>query len=150
MYVGRPSVSADSDRSSALIAQMQATAHAASFSSSHPGDNTTDTKHGTPSVLCAAAAYRHLQGDSICIFQCSLIFILPQGTSFFHHIPVPDSPHLQLRLHSHSRVFPHNPLVARTLLIMIVDNPARLQVRIYRNRTHILKPALLQVFTNSL
>ena len=46
MYVGRPSVSADSDRSSALIAQMQATAHAASFSSSHPVDNTPDTKHG--------------------------------------------------------------------------------------------------------
>jgi len=143
MYVGRPSVSADSDRSFALIAQMQATAHAASFSSSHPVDNTPDTKHGTPSVLCAAAAYRHLQGDSICIFQCSLIFILPQGTSFFHHIPVPDSPHLQFPLHSHNRIFPHNPLVARTLLIMIIDNPARLQMRIYRNRTHILKPALL-------
>ena len=143
MYVGRPSVSADSDRSFALIAQMQATAHAASFSSSHPGGSMPNTKHVTSSVLCAAAAYRHLQGDSNCIFQCSLILILPQGTSFFHHIPVPDSPHLQLPLHSHNRILPHNPLVARTLLIMIVDNPARLQMRIYRYRSHILKPALL-------
>ena len=142
MYVGRPSVSADSDRSSALIAQMQATAHAASFSSSHPVDSTTSIKHKTPSVLCAAA-YRNLQGDSNCIFQCSLIFILPQETSFFHHIPFPDSPHPQFPLHSHNRILPHNPLVARTLLIMIVDDPARLQMRIDRYRTHILDPALL-------
>ena len=84
MYVGRPSVSADSDHSSALIAQMQATAHAASFSSSHPGDSTTDIKHGTPSMLYAAAAYRHLIGDSICIFQCSYMFILPYEASIIH------------------------------------------------------------------
>ena len=84
MYVGHPSVSADSDRSSALIAQMQATAHAAFFSSSHPVDNTPDTKHGTPSVLCAAAAYRYLIGDSICIFQCSYMFILPYEASIIH------------------------------------------------------------------
>ena len=77
MYVGRPSVSADSDRSSALIAQMQATAHAASFSSSHPGDSRLDIKHGTMSMLYAAAAYRHLQGDSLCSYQCSSIYILP-------------------------------------------------------------------------
>jgi len=77
MYVGRPSVSADSDHSSALIAQMQATAHAASFSSSHPDDSTPDIKHGTMSMLYAAAAYRHLQGDSLCSYQCSSIYILP-------------------------------------------------------------------------
>jgi hypothetical protein len=85
MYVGRPSVSADSDHSSALIAQMQATTHAASFSSSHPVDSTPDTKHGTSSVLCAAAAYRYLIGDSVCIFQCSHTFILSHGTSIIHH-----------------------------------------------------------------
>ena len=77
MYVGRPSASADSDRSSALIAQMQATDNAASFSSSHPDDSTLDAKHGTPSVLCAAAAYRNLIGDSICNYQCPHIFIVP-------------------------------------------------------------------------
>ena len=77
MYVGRPSVSADSDHSSALIAQMQATAHAASFSSSHPGGSTTDTKHGTMSMLCAAAVYRNLIGDSICNYQCPHMFIVP-------------------------------------------------------------------------
>ena len=76
MYVGRPSVSADSDHSSALIAQMQATAHAASFSSSHPGDSTPNTKPRTTSVLCAAAAYRNLIGDSICNYQCPHIFIV--------------------------------------------------------------------------
>ena len=84
MYVGRPSASADSEHSSALIAQMQATAQAASFSSSHPGGSTPDTKHGTPSVLCAAAAYRYLKGDSICIFQCSYMFILPYEASIIH------------------------------------------------------------------
>ena len=84
MYVGRPSVSADSDHSSALIAQMQATAHAASFSSSHPVDSTPYTKHGTPSVPYAAAAYRYLIGDSICIFQCSYMFILPYEASIIH------------------------------------------------------------------
>ena len=77
MYVGRPSVSADSDHSSALIAQMQATTHAASFSSSHPGDSRLDIKHGTMSMLYAAAAYRHLQGDSLYFFQSSSISILP-------------------------------------------------------------------------
>ena len=77
MYVGRPSASADSEHSSALIAQMQATAQAASFSSSHPGGSTPYTKHGTPSVLCAAAAYRNLIGDSICNYQCPHIFIVP-------------------------------------------------------------------------
>ena len=77
MYVGRPSVSADSEHSSALIAQMQATAHAASFSSSHPGGSTPDTKHGTMSMFCAAAAYRNLIGDSICNYQCPHIFIVP-------------------------------------------------------------------------
>ena len=84
MYVGRPSVSADSDHSFALIAQMQATAQAASFSSSHPVASTPYTKHGTPSVLCAAAAYRYLIGDSTCIFQCSLVFILPHVTPIIH------------------------------------------------------------------
>jgi len=84
MYVGRPSVSADSDHSSALIAQMQATAYAAPFSSSHPGDITPDTKPRTSSVLCAAAVYRYLIGDSICIFQGSLIFILPHVTPIIH------------------------------------------------------------------
>ena len=87
MYVGRPSVSADSDHSSALIAQMQATAHAASFSSSHLGDNRLDIKHGTMSMLYSAAAYRHLIGDSICNFQCTHRFILPQVTSIIHLSP---------------------------------------------------------------
>ena len=85
MYVGRPSVSADSEHSFALIAQMQATAHAASFSSSHPVDSTPDTKPRTSSVLCAAAAYRHLIGDSICNFQCPHITILSHRAALFHH-----------------------------------------------------------------
>ena len=71
MYVGRPSDSADSEPSSALIVQMQATAHAASFSSSHPGDTMPDIKHGTMSMLYAAAVYRYLVGDSIYFFQCT-------------------------------------------------------------------------------
>ena len=86
MYVGRPSASADSDRSSALIAQMQATDNAASFSSSHPDDSTLDAKHGTPSVLCAAAAYRYLIGGSFCFFQCSYVYILSYAPSLFHVI----------------------------------------------------------------
>ena len=81
MYVGRPSVSADSDHSSALIAQMQATANAASFSSSHPDDSTPDIKHGTMSMLYAAAAYKPLQGDSLYFFQSSSISIVPHKTT---------------------------------------------------------------------
>ena len=80
MYVGRPSVSADSDHSFALIAQMQATANAASFSSSHPDDSTLDAKHGTASVLCAAAAYRYLIDGSFCFFNV-LMYI------FYHMHP---------------------------------------------------------------
>ena len=87
MYVGRPSVSADSGHSSALIAQMQATAYTASFSSSHPGDSTPDTKPRTSSVLCAAAAYRYLIGDSICNFQSSHITILTHRAALIHQRP---------------------------------------------------------------
>ena len=85
MYVGRPSASADSEHPSAHIAQMQATAYAASFSSSHPGDSTPDIKHGTMSMLYAAAAYRHLPGDSLCFYQCSYVIILPHRATQFHH-----------------------------------------------------------------
>ena len=31
---------------------------------------------------------------------------------------------------------------------MVIYDPARLQMRIDRNRTHILKPTFLQVFAN--
>ena len=51
MYVGRPSVSADSDHSSALIAQMQATANAASFSSSHPVTQNTELRQCSVPLL---------------------------------------------------------------------------------------------------
>ncbi len=84
MYDGRPSVSADSDHSSALIAQMQATAPAASFSSSHPGDSTPDIKHGTMSMLYVAAAYRHLQGDSLCVFQCAYSYFTTENLEFHY------------------------------------------------------------------
>ena len=96
MYVGRPSVSADSDHSSALITQMQATAHAASFSSSHPGDNTPDTKRGTPSVLCAASAYRNLIGDSNCFFKVLTALFYHTDPHFSINIPVTH----QVRYHS--------------------------------------------------
>ena len=41
-----------------------------------------------------------------------------------------------------------NPLVARAILFMVVDNPAGLQMGVYRHRTQILEAALLQFFAD--
>ena len=38
--------------------------------------------------------------------------------------------------------------IARTILVVVIDDPAGLQVGVYRYRSHILETALLQVFTD--
>ena len=49
----------------------------------------------------------------------------------------------------YGRIFAHDPLKARAVPVVVVDDPAGLQVRVDRHRAHILEAALLQVFADA-
>ena len=45
-------------------------------------------------------------------------------------------------------IIAHDILITRAVLIVVVYDPAGLQMGVDRNRTHILEAALLQVFAD--
>ena len=56
------------------------------------------------------------------------------------------SSHFMIPTLIHGRELTHNPLIARAVLVMVVDDPAGLQMGVDRHCTHILEATLLQIF----
>ena len=59
-----------------------------------------------------------------------------------------ESSHLMIPSLSHGRIFIHNLLPAGAVLIVVVNDPTRLQMGVDRDSSHIFEPALLQVFAD--